>query len=207
MNNTSLYTAQSALAQLPRQDSWLWKQAKRASSGSGTDPEARGPVWNTASTWGGPAGRGLGRGRSPGCGEWPPLPLSHCVTASEAWPHPRDCLSLPWPAWGLGGLGPFGLPQGTHRRIHNERMYWGSTERVLYQGRVVWQCLLHVWAFSKTEAQDTDMPFVHIAGFLLHRWGGFPDPDSKAALTPAGVRPQKQLHMGQELDWADNHAR
>ena len=54
MNNTSLYTAQSALAQLPRQGSWLWKQAKRASSESGTDPEARGPVWNTASIWGGP---------------------------------------------------------------------------------------------------------------------------------------------------------
>ena len=147
---------------------------------------------------GGPAGRGLGRGRWPGCGEWPPLPLSHCVTASEAWPQPRDCLSLPWPAWGLGGLGPFGLPQGTHRHIHKEHMFWGSTERVLYRGRVVWQCLLHVWAFSKTEAQDTNMPFVHIAGFLLHRWGGFPDPNSRAALTPAVVRPHKRLHMGQE---------
>ena len=113
MNNTSLYTAQSALAQLPRQGSWLWKQAKRASSESGTDPEARGPVWNTASIWGGP--RRARPGQRSVTGLWGMAPLCPSATVSPLLrpDHNHVTASLyPDLRGGSGGSGPLDFHRG-----------------------------------------------------------------------------------------------
>ena len=177
MNSTSVYTAQSALAQLPRQDFWLWRQAEGRLSEVGLT-EARGPAWNTASTWGGPAGRGLRRGRWPGCGERPPQPPCH-----RFWGLP-SITWLPLPTLtcvGARGLWPFGETQGRHRHVHHACVYWGSAERVLYQGKMVLtvkddSALCTSELLVKTEARDADVLFVHIAGFLLTQVRGLPWP-------------------------------
>lgn len=58
-------------------------------------------------------------------------------------------------------------------------MYWGSAERVLYQGKMVLtvkddSALCTSELLVKTEARDADVLFVHIAGFLLTQVRGLP---------------------------------
>lgn len=177
MNSASLCIAQCALvSSADRIPSCGDKQKGHPSEVGPT--EARGPAWSTASAWGALRARPVRRSVA---GLWgrPPLLPQPRVTASEACPRSRDCLSLPWPAWGRGGSGPSGRHRGDTGTSAVCECTGGLPRGCFTKEGWCWQrrmTVLSARLSSKTEAWDADMSFVHFAGFLLTQVRGLPWP-------------------------------